>query len=270
MRQLKQIFEYQGQIVRTITQCSEPLFCGKDLCEILEIDSTQLRRLDDDEKVLRLTQTPGGEQEMVFVNEPGLYSLIIGSRKLEAKAFKRWITHEVLPTIRKTGKYSLYDNPNAILRRHLDTATKLSKGLSKPQQLELRRLAVMDAAEESGADYSAILAVLEAPEVQGKALHHDLDRDVDLFLQDVARRVNRYHVQGNYLILPPSEERRICERLDIDRTALLRELDERGMLRVAYGWNNGIHKKNYTHHSTFYGRKRCVHLKLNCINIQGE
>ena len=62
-------------------------------------------RLDADERGVCLINTPSGEQEMTIINEPGLYSLILRSRKAEAKAFKRWITHDVLPSIRKTGAY---------------------------------------------------------------------------------------------------------------------------------------------------------------------
>jgi len=63
-------------------------------------------RLDDDEKGVVSNDTPGGQQEMTTINESGLYSLILSSRKPEARAFKRWVTHEVLPTIRKTCRYS--------------------------------------------------------------------------------------------------------------------------------------------------------------------
>ena len=65
------------------------------------------RFVDDDEKGVGSIDTPGGPQEMSTVNEPGLYSLVLRSRKPEAKEFKRWLTHEVLPQIRKTGRYSL-------------------------------------------------------------------------------------------------------------------------------------------------------------------
>jgi len=64
-----------------------------------------MSRLDADEKGVALTDTLGGKQEMSIVNELGLYTLVLGSRKQEAKAFKRWITHEVIPTIRKHGAY---------------------------------------------------------------------------------------------------------------------------------------------------------------------
>jgi len=78
----------------------------------LEIDRTQIRRLDDDER-MTIDSTDGhsgkrgGAQSHNVVNEPGLYSMVLGSRKPEAKAFKRWITHDVIPTIRKTGMYAV-------------------------------------------------------------------------------------------------------------------------------------------------------------------
>ena len=103
--------------VRTVIREGQPWFVAADVCRVLEIDRTQTRRLDEDEKGVYSIQTPGGKQEVTTVNEPGLYSLVLGSRKPEAKAFKRWITHEVVPTIRKTGAYGLtlpQDYPSAL------------------------------------------------------------------------------------------------------------------------------------------------------------
>lgn len=91
--------------VRVIERNGEPWFVAADVCNALGIDRAQIRRLDDDEKGVRSTQTPGGAQMMNIVNESGLYALVLGSRKPEAKAFKRWVTHEVLPAIRRTGHY---------------------------------------------------------------------------------------------------------------------------------------------------------------------
>lgn len=109
-----QIFEREefGQI-RTTTIDDEPWFVAADVCRALELNnvSRAVERLDDDEK-MTLTSSEGhsgqrgGAQSMNVVNEPGLYTLVLGSRKPEAKAFKRWITHEVLPAIRKTGAYA--------------------------------------------------------------------------------------------------------------------------------------------------------------------
>ncbi len=92
--------------VRTLSIDGEPWFVASDVCKALDIDTTSTRRLDDDEKnTLRLTQGIPGNPNVTVVNEPGLYTLVLGSRKPEAKAFKRWITHEVIPSIRKHGGY---------------------------------------------------------------------------------------------------------------------------------------------------------------------
>lgn len=91
--------------VRVVQSDGEPWFVAADVCKALEIDRTATRRLDDDEKGVHSTHTHGGQQDVTIVNEPGLYTLVLGSRKPEAKLFKRWITHEVIPAIRKTGGY---------------------------------------------------------------------------------------------------------------------------------------------------------------------
>ena len=100
-------FQYGEQKVRTIVENGVVWFFAKDVCEILDIskDRDAVSRLDEDERGSVLLDTLGGKQNVNAVNEPGLYSLILGSRKPEAKAFKRWVTHEVLPVIRKDGVY---------------------------------------------------------------------------------------------------------------------------------------------------------------------
>ncbi|WP_200179108.1 BRO family protein [Ectothiorhodospira mobilis] len=85
----------------------EPLFVAADVLAALSLDRKALERLDDDEKGVSSIHTPGGRQNVVVINEPGLFGLVLGSRKPEAKRFKRWVTHEVLPAIRQTGGYQL-------------------------------------------------------------------------------------------------------------------------------------------------------------------
>lgn len=108
-----QIFQNEkfGKI-RTLTLDGEPWFVAADVCKALLIVNSRdaLTRIDDDEKGVVSTDTLGGRQKVTIVNEPGLYALILSSRKPEAKAFKRWITHEVIPAIRKHGAYI---SPNA-------------------------------------------------------------------------------------------------------------------------------------------------------------
>ena len=99
---------YKDNQLRVIDKNGDPWFVAKDVCEILELGNTSqaVSYLDDDEKGISINDTPSGRQEMLIVSESGLYSLIFRSRKDEAKNFRRWVTHEVLPSIRKTGGYS--------------------------------------------------------------------------------------------------------------------------------------------------------------------
>lgn len=110
--------------IRAMSDGGEPWFVAKDVCDALGIarqqDST--RHLDDDERGECLVDTPSGKQSMVVVNEPGFYRLVLKSRKPEAKAFQRWVTHEVLPAIRKTGGYiaaKADETPEEIMARAL-------------------------------------------------------------------------------------------------------------------------------------------------------
>lgn len=104
-------FSYQNLPVRVATDENEQIwFAGVDVCSILEYqNATDIidKKLEDDEKKLDyLTDSSGQRRKTWTINEFGLYSLILTSSKPEAKAFKRWVTHEVLPSIRKAGKYT--------------------------------------------------------------------------------------------------------------------------------------------------------------------
>lgn len=103
-----QVFQFKQQMdVRAVMIDGEPWFAATDVCQALTITNTAraLSRLDDDEKGVHSMNTPGGAQDLCVVNESGLYSLILTSRKAEAKVFKKWVTAEVLPAIRKHGMY---------------------------------------------------------------------------------------------------------------------------------------------------------------------
>ncbi|MBQ4126638.1 MAG: Bro-N domain-containing protein [Alistipes sp.] len=109
--QLSQAFTFNAsnQQVRTITIDSEPYFVAKDVCDILSLSdvSMAVSRLDDDEKLTQALLVSGQKRQMWCVNESGLYHLIFQSRKPEAKAFRKWVTAEVLPTLRRTGRYEV-------------------------------------------------------------------------------------------------------------------------------------------------------------------
>ena len=107
MNQL-QNFNFSGQDVRIITINDEPWFVGKDVSDILGYSNSRKAlsdHVDGEDKGVTKSDTLGGSQNITIINESGLYSLILKSKKPEAKQFKRWVTSEVLPTIRKHGAY---------------------------------------------------------------------------------------------------------------------------------------------------------------------
>jgi len=140
------LFHYQNRQIRTVTKNNEPWFIAKDVCEILEINKHRdaISRLDDDERESVLVDTLGGKQEMTAINESGLYSLILTSRKPQAKSFKRWVTHEVIPSIRKHGVYMTSETIEKALLNP-DTIINLATQLKEEHQ---RRLAVEEALNE--------------------------------------------------------------------------------------------------------------------------
>ena len=149
------VFEYadkaQVRVVRD--DKGDPWFVAADVCKVLELNDTSraVSRLDEDEKGTTTIRTLGGNQDVLTVSEPGLYSLIGTSRKPEAKAFRRWINHEVLPSLRANGSYSL---------QKLSPAKAL---LAQVQQLvdHEERIAALEAktsAIESSTDYFSVLA----------------------------------------------------------------------------------------------------------------
>lgn len=132
--------------VRTIMTDGEPLFVAKDVCDILGLSNSRkaLTRLDEDEKGVTLSDTLGGKQNLSVVNEYGLYNLVLASRKPEAKAFKRWITHEVIPAIRKHGGYLTPDKTEELLNDPdliIQLATNLKEERAARSQVE-QQLAV--------------------------------------------------------------------------------------------------------------------------------
>jgi anti-repressor protein len=112
MTELQKVFSYSGNEVRTVLKNDEVWFVAKDVCDVLNLSNHKVAvsRLDEDEvSKVYLTDTLGRNQQTNVINEYGLYSLVLTSNKTEAKQFKRWITHEVLPTIRKHGAYMTDD-----------------------------------------------------------------------------------------------------------------------------------------------------------------
>ena len=98
---------FQAHAVRPVWHQGETWFVGRDVCDALGLSNSRdsLDKLSDDEKGVASTDTPGGKQDLTIISEAGVYRLVFSSRKASAEAFKRWLAHEVLPAIRKTGRY---------------------------------------------------------------------------------------------------------------------------------------------------------------------
>lgn len=111
-------YTFSGTQVRTIVLNGIPYFVAADVCGCLSISNNRdaVSRLDEDESRVSVMPTPSGRQRMILVNESGLYHLCFMSRKPEAKAFRKWVTSEVLPELRRTGSYAtLPDVPDVMV-----------------------------------------------------------------------------------------------------------------------------------------------------------
>ena len=115
-----QLFQNTDWKIRVVMRDGEPWFVAKDVCTCLDLDTSALRRLDDDEhetlnKSDFALNAESGNGLFSVVSESGLYNLTLGSRKPEAKQFKRWVTHDVIPSIRKTGSYSVQNHTQPVM-----------------------------------------------------------------------------------------------------------------------------------------------------------
>ena len=140
---MNEIFDFRGQQIRTVTINTEPYFVGKDVADILGYQNGSRdinRHVDDDDKLIHQFSASGQNRNMIIINESGLYSLILASKLPQAKEFKKWVTSEVLPAIRKHGGYltdSMIEqallNPDTIIR----LATDLKNEREKNSRLEI-------------------------------------------------------------------------------------------------------------------------------------
>jgi prophage antirepressor-like protein len=227
--------------VRSILIDGDPWFVAADVCKALELEKTNraLSRLDDDEKGAHSVSTPGGRQRMSIISESGLYSLILGSRKPEARAFKRWITHEVIPSIRKHGAYmtdSLLDaleaHPEAVPEylNRLRSENARKRELTRCLRLALPKAEYYDAfvdpadctnirttAKELGVPEKQFTRYLE----EKKYLFRDKNRK--LFPRAVKKSAGLFLVRdfytergklGHYTLITPAGKRHFLERTD--------------------------------------------------------
>lgn len=137
--------------VRTVRIDDEPWFVGRDVAKILGYanpNDALAKHVDEEDRGIAKCDTLGGAQEMMIVNESGLYSLILSSKLENAKKFKRWVTSEVIPQIRKTGSYHAPKTYAEALRRLADEAEKM-EALQKQNQLMQPKAEFFDAVTDS-------------------------------------------------------------------------------------------------------------------------
>lgn len=108
-RDVVQVFDFNESPIRSVMRGDEPWFIARDVCAALVIKNARqaVSRLGDDEKGVTNNDTLGGEQKLTIVSEPGVFRLIFTSRSAKAEAFKRWLAHDVLPALRRTGSYAM-------------------------------------------------------------------------------------------------------------------------------------------------------------------
>lgn len=241
MNQLKVFANPTFGSIRTLNIDGEPWFVASDVCKALGIANNRdaVARLDEDEKGVALTDTLGGVQNLTTVNEPGLYALVLSSRKPEAKAFKRWITHEVIPSIRKHGAYmtdSLLDaleaHPEAVPEylNRLRSENARNRELTRRLRLALPKAEYYDAfvdpadctnirttAKELGVPEKQFTRYLE----EKKYLFRDKNRK--LFPRAVKKSAGLFLVKdfytergklGHYTLITPAGKRHFLERTD--------------------------------------------------------
>lgn len=159
-------FDFKGNQLRTLTDSQgEPWFVAKDVCDILGLGTEHLRRDLDEDEVTEATNLPNwqvgtnGGRIPLIISEPGLYKLIMRSRKPEAKEFQRWVTHEVLPTIRKHGAYAteatidrILANPDFGIKLLTDLKEERAKRTEAEKTIERQKPLVTIAQEFIQAD----------------------------------------------------------------------------------------------------------------------
>lgn len=140
------LFDFESNKIRTVMIDNEPYFVGKDVCNVLGYTNSRdaiKTHVFEDDKGVETIDTLGGKQNMTIINESGLYALIFGSRLESAKKFKRWVTSEVLPTLRRTGGYRLPQTPEEKIRLLLEANqsanTKIEKVEERVSNLEDNR-----------------------------------------------------------------------------------------------------------------------------------
>ena len=162
-------FMYGNHEVRTLIIDNQPWFVARDVCNVLEIGNPAqaLTRLDPDERADVILNDGRQDRLQLAINEPGLYSLILGSRKTEAKQFKRWITHEVIPSIRKHGVYAtaetaerMMNDPDFMIKVFTELKKEKETRQALEQQVKENQPKILFAEAVEGSSNSILVAQL--------------------------------------------------------------------------------------------------------------
>ena len=130
MKKIPMIFNFKNNQVRTVQIDNDAWFVGKDVATILGYSQTAKAvrdHVDEEDKGVSVLDTPGGQQKMTLINESGVYSMVFGSNLPNAKEFKRWVTKEVLPEIRKTGSFNSPQSPEEMLALTMNVTNRTVK-----------------------------------------------------------------------------------------------------------------------------------------------
>lgn len=198
------IFENEqfGQVRIAMNDSGEPMFCLADLCTVLDLTPSKVaQRLEEDVLSKYPLLTAGGIQQANFVNEDGLYDVILDSRKPEAKKFRKWITSEILPSIRKTGSYSV----KLKLPSYAEALRQLADKVEENERLQIEnkdmkpKADYFDTLVERGSnlnlrDTAKMIGVSERFFIEYLLLNGYLYRDAKRKLKPIAKYVGRYFV----------------------------------------------------------------------------
>ena len=165
MKDNLQTWNYESSEIRTVQMNGEPWWVLADVCKVLEISNSRKvsNRLEADEKGVTLVDTLGGAQQVTIINESGLYAVILRSDKPQAKPFRKWVTNEVLPSIRKHGAYMMGQTPERIKAlevKEMNARVRMSN--------QFLKLANVDTSMSK--DYKAILIAKSAQVLAGEEI----------------------------------------------------------------------------------------------------
>lgn len=203
-----QTFNFEQLPVRTITVNDEPYFVGKDVAEILgylKPANAIATHVDDEDKTTTLIQGTGSnyKSKTVIINESGLYSLIFSSKLESAKRFKRWVTSEVLPSLRKTGSYQVPDNPMDALKLMFKATEQTKEEIAtvKADVIDLRENQKLDTG-----DYNLLSRTINQRVAHIQKIHaitnqkqrSELFRDINSEVKKMTGATSRTNVRQKY------------------------------------------------------------------------